>query len=99
MEKNKEIKHHIDRVCLRFPQSLLTEQETGQKPRDGTEESAENWCSLPSGSDVVSQCGLIVMDAFAVHHTDPPAHGVGYHTSVDGRHTQRRRLQHGRGAR
>lgn len=48
---------------------------------------------LPSGSDIVSQCGLIVRDAFAAHHADPPSHSVGHHTCMDGCHTERRGLQ------
>lgn len=51
---------------------------------------------LPSGSDIVSQCGLIVRDAFAADHADPPSHGVGHHTCMYGCHTQRRRLQDAR---
>lgn len=53
------------------------------------------WCFKvsPSGSDIVSQRGLIVRDAFAADHTDPPSHSVGHHTCMDGCQAQRRGLQ------
>lgn len=51
---------------------------------------------LPSGSDIVSQCGLVVRDAFAADHADPPSHSVGHHTCMDGCHTHRRGLQNER---
>lgn len=50
-----------------------------------------------SGHDVVGQRGLVARDALAADHADPPADGVGHHTSMDGRHTQRGRLRGTRG--
>lgn len=67
-----------------------------KNPGDIWGQSIESGLFLPSGSDVVGQCGLIAMDAFAVNHIDRAAHGVGDHASVDGRQTQWRRLEHGR---
>lgn len=62
------------------------------------DQSAAGWCLklLPSGSDIVSQCALIVRDAFAADHADPPSHSVGHHTCMDSCHTQRRGLQNER---
>lgn len=48
---------------------------------------------LPSGSDIVSQCSLIVRDAFAANHTDPPPLSVGHHTCMNCCSAERRRLQ------
>lgn len=50
---------------------------------------------LLCGRDVVGQRGLVARDALAADHADPPANGVGHHAGVDGRHTQRGRLQDG----
>lgn len=48
---------------------------------------------LPSGSDIVSQCALIVRDAFAANHIDPPPLSVGHHTCMNCCSAERRRLQ------
>lgn len=48
---------------------------------------------LPGGSDIVGQRGLIVRDAFAADHVDPPSLGVGHHARVDGGNAHRRGLR------